>query len=106
MRRPHARHTDRPRPYPIGGAEGPFRLSRPARAVLTGHDGMVRSVAFSGNGSRLASGTYRTVRLWDVALPHDLLRAVCGIARRGFTLPEWQRYFPSEPYRQSCPAAR
>jgi WD40 repeat protein len=75
-------------------------------ASLTGHDVEVWSVAFSPDGSRLASGTYRTVRLWDVALPHDLPQAVCGIARRGFTPQEWQRYFPGELYRQSCPPAR
>ncbi|MGV9596456.1 nSTAND1 domain-containing NTPase [Streptosporangium sandarakinum] len=42
-------------------------LSRPARAVLTGHTGWVISVAFSPDGTRLASAGWNdeTVRLWD-----------------------------------------
>ncbi|MGJ6965896.1 nSTAND1 domain-containing NTPase [Streptosporangium sp. G11] len=75
-------------------------------ASLNGHDVEVWSVAFSPDGSRVASGTYRTVRLWDVGLPPDLPRAVCGVAHRGFTPQEWQRYFPGELYRRSCPPAR
>ncbi|MFB9711281.1 hypothetical protein ACQP10_19695 [Streptosporangium sandarakinum] len=40
-------------------------------------------------------------------MPHDLLRAVCGIAGRSFTPEEWRRYIPGEPYRQpNCPAVR
>ncbi|MGV9533053.1 nSTAND1 domain-containing NTPase [Streptosporangium sandarakinum] len=42
-------------------------LSRPARAVLTGHTGWVNSVTFSPDGTRLASAGWNdeTVRLWD-----------------------------------------
>ncbi|MEU6741923.1 WD40 repeat domain-containing protein [Streptosporangium sandarakinum] len=42
-------------------------LSRPARAVLTGHTGWVTSVVFSPDGTRLASAGWNdeTVRIWD-----------------------------------------
>ncbi|MGV9778091.1 WD40 repeat domain-containing protein [Streptosporangium sp. NPDC003464] len=43
---------------------------------LTGHTDQVSSVAFSPDGTTLATGSAdHTVRLWDVGIPSDLLRA-------------------------------
>jgi WD40 repeat protein len=48
----------RPPPQPLGSAE---------RSVLRGHENGVRSVSFSPDGSRLASGSCdHTARIWDV----------------------------------------
>ena len=35
--------------------------------TLEGHNGSVQSVAFSPDGQRLASGSYKTVKIWDAA---------------------------------------
>ncbi len=95
-----------------GGDDGTVRIwdartGAPIGKPLTGHTGRVYSVVFSPDGARLASGSDdRTVRIWDVALPRDLLGAVCAIAGRGFTPEEWRQYIHEAPYQRTCPASR
>jgi WD40 repeat protein len=54
-----------------------LRLLRPSldqsHIVLTGHENAVRSVAFSPDGTRLATGSHdNTARLWDVTTGNEL----------------------------------
>lgn len=55
----------------VSGSEVAVRdVSRPERpvvATLQGHRDIVQSIAWSPDGKRIASGGYRTVRVWDAA---------------------------------------
>lgn len=46
------------------------------RATAAAHDDLVQSLTFSPDGKRLASGGFRSVRLWDPAAPEKALREI------------------------------
>jgi WD40 repeat protein len=72
-------------------------------ARFTSHTGTVYSLDFSPDGKVLASGSGdSTVRLWEVD-PQTWLQEVCQTAGRNLTKDEWNRYFPGEEYRITCP---
>ncbi|MFI7535866.1 helix-turn-helix domain-containing protein [Streptosporangium sp. NPDC049376] len=55
-----------------GGFDETVRVWDLRRPVLGGHEGEVSAVAFSPDGRTLATGTYRSVRLWDVSDPYGV----------------------------------
>jgi hypothetical protein len=65
----------------------------------------VYAAAFAAGGSMLATaGGDGAARIWDVALPANLLRAACGLAGGSLTRQQWADYAGAEPYQQVCPA--
>ena len=77
--------------------------------IATGHQigspltGGVMAMAFSDDGEALVGAdSTGEVRLWDVAQPNDMLKAVCTIAGRSLTQPEWHTYVPTQPFQQVC----
>ena len=60
-------------------------------------------VAFSADGKYVATASRdKTARvcLWR---PEDLIAEASSRLTRNLTYQEWQRYFPHEPYRKTCP---
>ncbi|TDC42474.1 WD40 repeat domain-containing protein, partial [Actinomadura sp. KC345] len=92
-----------------GGLDDTVRLwdvatRRPIGTPLTGHSGSADSVAFSPDGGTLATAGDGIVRLWNVAMPKDLVDEVCKVAGRDLTDKEWTRYAPPGPkFRKVCP---
>ncbi|WP_112266167.1 nSTAND1 domain-containing NTPase [Lentzea terrae] len=78
----------------------------PARPRLettyTGHVWDVPGLAFSPDGTYLASGgNDTTVRLWEVGLDRAVGR-LCATAPAPLTPEQWQTHFPDVPYRRFC----
>jgi WD40 repeat protein len=78
-------------------------------AVLEEHRDRVRSVAFSPVTDYVATGGFdQQTIIWQIvtgeANPGESpLQLACRLAGRNMTQAEWERYFPGEPRRLTCP---
>ncbi len=81
-----------------------LRAWRTFDAMLGQHKRSVSALAFSSDGLHLAAAAKGDIVLWDVDVESWRTRA-CAIARRNFTIEEWNRYLGEQPYQKSCPDA-
>ncbi|NJN55854.1 MAG: hypothetical protein HC804_14590 [Anaerolineae bacterium] len=84
----------------LQAASLPHRDYSDNNASITVWDG-----AFSADGRWLAtvsSASGATITIWPLEVD-EIIRQGCQAVGRSFSEAEWQRYFPNEPYRQTCP---
>jgi WD40 repeat protein len=75
---------------------------RPLSRSFAGHTRAILSLAFSPDGSLLASGDVGgDIMLWDLSVTPEAM--ACRQAGRNMTGAEWERYFGEEPYWPTCP---
>ena len=81
----------------ISNPESPALISK-----MIGHSARVNTVAFSPLGDFIASlGDDNKIIFWDIK-PKSWAQKACSIAGGDFTIIEWNQFFPSEDYRQTC----
>jgi WD40 repeat protein len=63
----------------------------------------VNDVAFSPNGTLLATASYdQTVRLWNPSFD-SWMPVGCGLINRNMSIAEWDQLLPDLPYERTCP---
>jgi len=81
----------------ITNPESPALISK-----MIGHTDSILTVAFSPLGDLIASLGYdNKIIFWDIN-PESWAQKACSIAGGDLTVVEWNQFFPSEKYRQTC----
>jgi len=72
---------------------------------MTAGPAPVYALAFSSDGTTLATAASGVTRRWDVAFPAGLPAGACAIAGQTLTPRQWAGYAGIEPFQQVCPAS-
>jgi WD40 repeat protein len=81
----------------ISNPEAPVLISK-----MIGHTGSLNRVAFSPLGGFIASqGFDDKIIFWDIN-PESWAQKACAITGGDFTSSQWNQFFPSEEYHQTC----
>jgi WD40 repeat protein len=86
-------------PYPRDGRVRLFDVANGAEVSRLDHGNPVRAVAFSPDGTQLASSD-DSARVWCVD-HSQLIEQALGRLTRNLTRQEWSSYFHEEPYRKT-----
>lgn len=79
------------------------QVGQPIGKPLIGYTDKVLDVSFSPDGDLLATvSADKTIVLWNIN-PQTWIEKTCQRAGRNFTYEEWDKYFPGESYRTTCP---
>jgi WD40 repeat protein len=91
--------------FTVGG-DGKLRLWDAASGELVaemGVAGTAVTAAAWGNGSILLLGSGDGRVQTHFGETADLIDFACTAVSRNFSAAEWERYFPEQPYRTTCP---
>jgi tetratricopeptide (TPR) repeat protein len=77
--------------------------SQPVGLPFPGNSPGSSSLSISPDGNSIASTTVDSrVIIWDISI-QDWQTLACRLVRRNLSGPEWQQFFPDEPYHLTCP---
>jgi WD40 repeat protein len=80
-----------------------YETRQPLGGPLVWHPGWITDLTFSPDGSILISSANSPALVTWSMVPDDWMEMACQKANRNLSIDEWNMYFPTEPYRKTCP---
>jgi Tol biopolymer transport system component len=82
---------------------GVLNVATGEQVACISHENFVLSVAFSPDGKYLATASKDNTARMSLLRPEDLIAEASSRLGRNLDYREWQRFFPDEAYRKTCP---